>query len=161
MDWVIQKGGEASHIEIDPSDPNTLYSESFYGSLMRTNMAKDETKQIKPKPQPGEPALRGQWLAPFQLSKHDSNIIYHGMNCLFRSEDRGDHWEQISPDLTYNNPETQGNISYATISSLSESPLKPGLVYVGTDDGRVHVSKDTGETWTEILSGLPLSLIHI
>ena len=155
MDWVIQKGGEASHIEIDPSDPNTLYSESFYGSLMRTNMAKDETKQIKPKPQPGEPALRGQWLAPFQLSKHDSNIIYHGMNCLFRSEDRGDHWEQISPDLTYNNPETQGNISYATISSLSESPLKPGLVYVGTDDGRVHVSKDTGETWTEILSGLP------
>ncbi len=77
------------------------------------------------------------------------------MNFLFRSLNRGEDWERISPDLTYNDPEKQGNISYATISTLSESPLKFGLIYVGTDDGRLHVTRNGGQDWKEIVNGLP------
>ena len=80
---------------------------------------------------------------------------YHGMQYVFRSLNRGDQWEKISPDLTYNDPERQGNISFATISTISESPKKFGLIYAGTDDGRVHVTKDSGLKWEEIIDGLP------
>ena len=155
FDWKPTPGGEAGYHAIDPDDPNTLYSELFYGSITRSNLATNETQPIKPKPAAGEPELRGQWLAPFQLSKHNSRIIYHGMNRLFRSLNRGDDWEAISADLTYNDPAKQGNISYATISAISESPLKFGLLYAGTDDGRLHVTRDGGQTWSEIVAGLP------
>jgi photosystem II stability/assembly factor-like uncharacterized protein len=111
-----------------------------------------ETKNIKPEI-PGE-TLRGQWLAPFLISPHASQTIYHGMNRVFKSTDRGDSWQVISPDLTHNDPTKQGNISFATITSLSESPLKPGVLYAGTDDGRVHVTRDDGQTWTEVTNGL-------
>lgn len=154
-DWTQIPGGEASYIAIDPEDPDTLYSESFYGSIMRSNLATGETKRIKPEAGEGEPPLRGQWLAPFQLSPHNSRVIYHGMQYVFRSMNRGESWERISPDLTHNDPEKQGNISFATISTLSESPLKFGLLYVGTDDGRVHVTRDGGENWSERVRGLP------
>lgn len=154
-DWKPIRGGEASYFAIDPNNADIVYSESFYGSIMRTDRSTGKTKQIKPTPKPGDPPLRGQWLAPFQLSPHNSQVVYHGMNCLFRSMNRGDDWEQISGDLTYNDPEKQGNISYATISTLSESPKKFGVIYVGTDDGRLHVTRDSGKTWNEILDGLP------
>ncbi len=153
--WKRTSGGEASYHAIDPDDEDTLYAEMFYGSIMRTNLATRERKNIKPKPADGAPPLRGQWLAPFMLSKHNSRVVYHGMNHLFRSMNRGDDWEQISPDLTHNDPDKQGNISFATISTISESPLKFGLLYVGTDDGRLHVSQDSGQNWKEILNGLP------
>ena len=154
-DWKRAPGGEASYHAIDPDDQDTVYSEQFYGSIMRSDLATRKSKSIKPKPIKGEPPLRGQWLAPFQLSPHNSRVVYHGMNHLFRSMNRGDNWEQISPDLTAFNPERQGNISYATISSISESPKKFGLIYVGTDDGRIHVTKNNGQDWTEI--GGPLT----
>ena len=77
------------------------------------------------------------------------------MQHVFRSLDRGEKWEKISPDLTTNNPKTRGNISYQTISSLSESPFKFGVLYAGTDDGRLHVTRNSGEQWTEILNGIP------
>lgn len=152
--WKPTAGGEASYHAVDPNDPNTLYSETFYGSIIRTNLATNETKPIKPD-SPDDKPLRGQWLAPFQLSPHNSQVVYHGMNRVFRSMNRGDNWECISPDLTHNDPDKQGNISFATISTLCESPLKFGLLYVGTDDGRVHVTRDHGMTWTEITKGLP------
>jgi photosystem II stability/assembly factor-like uncharacterized protein len=99
--------------------------------------------------------LRGQWLAAFILSPHNPNIVYHGMQYLFRSYDQGDSWEKISPDLTYNTPAEMGDIPYHTIFAISESPAKFGLIYVGTDDGKVHVTKDGGKTWQEIMAGLP------
>jgi photosystem II stability/assembly factor-like uncharacterized protein len=77
------------------------------------------------------------------------------MQYVFRSKDRGDHWDRISDDLTHNDPDKQGNVSFATISTICESPMKAGLLYVGTDDGRLHVTRDDGKTWTEILNGLP------
>lgn len=154
-DWKRIPGGEASYHAVDPEDQDTLYSEMFYGSITRSDLYNNKTKNIKPTAKEGEPALRGQWLAPFILSPHNSRVVYHGMQYVFRSLNRGDQWEKISPDLTYNDPERQGNISFATISTISESPKKFGLIYAGTDDGRVHVTKDSGLKWEEIIDGLP------
>ena len=94
--------------------------------------------------------LRGQWLAGFILSPHYSNTIYHGLQYLFKSTDCGENWERVSPDLSHNNPEELGDVKYQTIFTISESPLKKGLIYVGTDCGRAHVTKDDGKNWTEI-----------
>jgi photosystem II stability/assembly factor-like uncharacterized protein len=154
-DWKQAPGGEASYHAIDPDDPDTIYSAMFYGTIQRTNLATKETKRIMPQVGKDEPALRGQWLAPFQLSKHNSRIVYHGMNRVFRSMNRGEDWEAISSDLTYNDAGKQGNISYQTVSTLSESPMKFGLVYAGTDDGRLWVTRNGGIRWKEILDGLP------
>jgi photosystem II stability/assembly factor-like uncharacterized protein len=153
--WRPIPGGEAGYIATDPDDPNTLYSESFYGTLLRSTLEPRKTETIVPKPAEGETPYRGQWLAPFVISPHNSRIIYHGLNHVFRSLDRGEHWERISPDLTAIHPERQGNISFATLSTLAESPLKFGLLYAGSDDGRLHVTRDGGQTWVAIDGGLP------
>ncbi|MDZ7336646.1 MAG: hypothetical protein ONB33_12950 [candidate division KSB1 bacterium] len=153
--WEPAPGGEGSHHAIDPTDPNIVYSAGFYGTLTRSDLGKNERKTIAPKPGPNEPKLRGQWLAPFIISPHNPRIIYHGMNFLFRSLDQGDTWQKISPDLTYNDPNKMGDIPYQTIFTISESPLKFGLIYVGTDDGRAHVTHDYGLSWQEISKPLP------
>lgn len=153
--WESAPGGEGSSHAIDPTDSNIVYSAGFYGIISRTDLGAGKSKNIMPKPGKGEPKLRGQWVAPFIISPHNPRIIYHGMNILYRSMDRGDSWEQISPDLTYNDPKKSGDIPFQTIFAISESPLKFGLIYAGTDDGRVHVTKDGGATWKEIIKGLP------
>jgi len=148
-------GGEGSSHAVDPTDPDIVYSAGFYGTFQRTNMATGETAALVPRPGPGEPNYRGQWVAPFIISPHNPRIIYHGMNFLFRSLDRGDSWERISPDLTYNDPAKYGDIPYQTIFSISESPFQFGQIYVGTDDGRVWRTDDGGKNWKEIERGLP------
>ena len=158
VDFERAPGGEGSSHAIDPTNPNIVYSAGFYGSISRTDLSipgRGGAKSILPRQYEGEPRLRGQWVAPFIISPHNSNIIYHGMQYLFCSRDRGDTWKRISPDLTYNNKSELGDIPYQTIFSISESPLKFGLIYVGTDDGRVHVTKNGGKTWQEIMNGLP------
>ena len=159
-------GGEGSTHAVDPNDPNVIYSSTFYGRVTRANLAKTvaatrpgqraryESVNILPKVADGEPALRGQWLAPTILSPHNPNIVYHGMQYLFRSVNRGDTWERISPDLTRNNPAELGDIPYQCLFTVSESPKRFGLIYAGTDDGRLHVTKDAGATWSEITRGL-------
>ncbi len=153
-DWEGAPGGEGTSHAIDPRDPNVVYSAGFYGSISRTNLATGERKRILPVEFESDPPLRGQWVAPFILSPHNPDILYHGMQYIFRSLDRGDTWEKISKDLTYNDPEKMGDIPYQTLSAISESPIKYGLIYAGTDDGRLHVTKDGGDNWTEITSGL-------
>ena len=151
-------GGEGSNHAIDPNNPNIVYSAGFYGMLSRSDISRPDwgpEKLIVPTTYENEPRLRGQWLAPFIISSHNPNIIYHGMQYLFRSQDRGDTWERISPDLTNNTQSEMGDIPYHTIFTISESPLKYGLLYVGSDDGRVHVSRNCGKTWQEIVAGLP------
>ncbi len=148
-------GWEGSIHQIDPTNPDIVYAASFYGSLSRTNMKTGESKDIMPKAAKGEPALRGQWLAPHIISPHNTKTLYMGFQYLFKSTDRGDTWTKISPDLTYNDPNKSGDIPYQTIFSISESPIIPGLIFVGTDDGRVHVTKDDGKNWKEIVKGLP------
>ncbi len=157
VEWKSAPGGEGSTHGIDPRDPNLVYSCGFYGSLSRSvlNKRRWSSKNILPVMDEGEMPLRGQWVAPFILSPHNPDIIYHGMQYVFKSTDQGSTWEQISPDLTYNDINKIGDISYQTLFALSESPVKAGLLYAGTDDGRLHVTKNSGGEWTEILSGLP------
>jgi photosystem II stability/assembly factor-like uncharacterized protein len=151
-------GGEGCSHAIDPADPDIVYSAEFYGRITRSDMRLPErqrTKSLLPATLPDEPPLRGQWVAPFIISPHNNETIYHGMQYLFRSFNRGDIWERISPDLTYNTAAEMGDIPYHTLFTISESPLRAGLIYVGTDDGKVQVTRDGGKTWNEIMSGLP------
>ncbi|HUU37966.1 MAG TPA: hypothetical protein VMW46_07170 [Candidatus Desulfaltia sp.] len=151
-------GGEGCSHAIDPLDPNIVYSASFYGRITRTDLTlpeRERTKRLLPVTYPDEPQLRGQWVAPFIVSPHNNETIYHGMQYLFRSFNRGDILERISPDLSYNTAAEMGDIPYHTLFAISESPLRAGLIYVGTDDGKVHVTRDGGKTWAEIMAGLP------
>jgi photosystem II stability/assembly factor-like uncharacterized protein len=151
-------GGEGCSHAIDPANPDIVYSAEFYGRITRSDMRSPErerTKNLLPAAYPDEPPLRGQWVAPFIVSPHNNETIYHGMQYLFWSFNRGDVWERISPDLTYNTPAEMGDIPYHTLFAISESSLRAGLIYVGTDDGKVQVTRDGGKTWTEIMSGLP------
>lgn len=159
--WERAPGGEGTHIMIDPTDSNTVYSSSYYGRVERATFEDGRwtRKKIYPTAGPDEPVYRGQWLAASILSPHDPSTIYHGFQYVFRSTDKGESWQKISPDLTAFDPEKQGDLPYAiqfaTLTAISESPLKPGLLYAGSDDGRVHVSQNDGESWTEITAGLP------
>jgi len=155
-------GGEGSNQAIDPTNPNVVYSAGFYGTISRTEYDRTGTapgrpfsKTLLPRQFENEPKLRGEWLAPFILSPHNPDILYHGMQFLFRSLDRGDTWERISPDLTYATASEMGDIPYHTLFAISESPLKSGLIYIGTDDGKVWMTKDGGKAWIEIMAGLP------
>jgi len=163
IQWETAPGGEGTIIAVDQNDPNVEYASSFYGRVERS-VYKDgswESKQIYPKAPEGETPYRGQWLAPTILSPHDPNVVYHGFQYVFRSKDRGDTWERISGDLTYNNPQHQGRLPYAinfaTLTALEESPLQAGLLYAGTDDGRVWVKKDEAGAWAEVTAGLPFN----
>ena len=147
-------GGEGSHHAIDPRDPNLVYSAGFYGSISRQNLETGESTSIVPSAGAGEPPLRGQWLAHFIISPHDPNTIYHGMNFVFKSTNQGDDWERISPDLSHNDVDGIGDIQFQTIVALSESPIRQGLLYAGTDDGRVHVTLNDGGTWMDVSRGL-------
>ncbi|MGB8953049.1 MAG: hypothetical protein WCC06_10350 [Candidatus Aminicenantales bacterium] len=161
--WEGAPGGEGTHIAVDPTDPNTEYASSFYGRLERSEYRDGvwTSKEIYPKPAEGEPAFRGQWLAATIISPHNPHVLYHGFQYVFRSMNKGETWERISPDLTAFDPQKQGKLPYAipfaTITAIAESPFKFGLVYTGSDDGRVHVTKDGGSTWTEITAGLPFN----
>ena len=148
-------GGEGSSHAINPENPAIVYSAGFYGTIARSDVVKGTTKRLLPRTYEDEPRLRGQWIAPFAISPHNPDIVYHGMQYLLRSLDRGNTWEQISSDLTYSTASEMGDISYHTLTSISESPLKYGLVYVGTDDGKVHLTRDGGKRWQEIMDGLP------
>ena len=154
-------GGEGSNHAIDPTNPDIVYSAGFYGAISRAEYDKPGeypgypfTKELLPVLYENEPPLRGQWLAPFVLSTHNPNILYHGMQYVFRSLDRGDTWDKISPDLTTNDPATRGDIRYQTLFTISESPIKYGLIYAGTDDGRLWITKDGGKAWQETTAGL-------
>ena len=155
VDFDYAPGGEGSNHAIDPGDADKVYSAGFYGSITKTDMKTEESKSIMPPVPEGVDKLRGQWLAPFILSPHNPGIIYFGTQFVHRSMNEGETWELISSDLTYNDPAKKGDIPYQTIFSLSESPLKFGLIYAGTDDGRIWMTKNSGEKWLEINKGLP------
>jgi photosystem II stability/assembly factor-like uncharacterized protein len=154
--WIDLWGGGDSYITLkDPSDPYTIYFEQQFGNFQRKNMKTGQIERIRPRLKDKTP-LRYNWMSPFIISHHNPLTVYFGANRLFKSLNRGDDWICISPDLTTQpGPERQGNVPYGTITTLSESPLKPGLLYVGTDDGQVWVTHNDGNSWTKINSGLP------
>ncbi len=143
-------GGEASYHAIDPTDPSTVYSAGFYGRIQRTDLETDEAEDLLPERAEEEEPWRGQWLAPFLISPHNPRIIYHGMNVVMRSLDGGSKLEAISPDLSHAEQDREGDIPYQTITSIAESPLSFGWIYAGTDDGRLHLTRDGGRKWKEI-----------
>jgi photosystem II stability/assembly factor-like uncharacterized protein len=154
VEWENAPGGEGCSHAIDPTDSNTVYSAGFYGQISRTELAENERTSLLPKPDPDAPPLRGQWIAPFVLSPHNPRVLYHGMNFLYRSMNRGEAMHKISPDLTNNRVEEIGDIPYQTISTISESPFQFGVIYVGTDDGNLHVTHDCGLSWNRINQGI-------
>ncbi|MCP3918842.1 MAG: hypothetical protein GY711_25115 [bacterium] len=154
VEWERAPGGEASSHAVDPTDADTVYAEGFYGRIFRQDLASGDRVRLYPEAAEGEDELRGQWLAPFVISPHNPRIVYHGMNRLYRSLDRGENFAPISPDLSHADPNKIGDIPHQTIFSISESPLEFGRIYAGTDDGRLHVTLDSGQAWTEITGGL-------
>lgn len=157
-------GGEGSSHAVDQSDNNTVYASLYYGDLAKADIKRypseqsyvfkhQSIKKLLPLRYDDETILRGQWITPTILSPHNPDIVYHGMQYVMMSRDKGNTWEFISPDLTYNDPKKIGDINYQTIQTLDESPLKPGLLYAGTDDGRIWRTKDGGKNWTDIRNG--------
>jgi photosystem II stability/assembly factor-like uncharacterized protein len=184
VEWSNAPGGEGSHQAIDPENPNIVYSHSFYGNFTRddlsipapprgrgTNAGEAQTggdgqrggnadaRRTTPIRPTGDD-LRAQWMAPVLISPHAARTIYAGFQFVFRSADRGATWEKISTDLSDNDlakmlRRSSSEIPYQTIVALAESPKKQGLLYAGTDDGRLHETMDGGKQWTELTAGLP------
>jgi photosystem II stability/assembly factor-like uncharacterized protein len=165
-------GGEGSHHAVDPENPNIVYTHGFYGSFTRTDLsvpggrgrgaapAGGPQRSTPIRPSDATAELRAQWMAPFIISPHDHSIVYAGYQFLFRSKNRGEDWEKISPDLTDNEPaqigENPSAIPYQSIVAIAESPRRRDLLYVGTDDGRLHTTIDGGKEWTDLTSTLPV-----
>ncbi|MDG1295971.1 MAG: glycosyl hydrolase [Saprospiraceae bacterium] len=146
-------GGDGMQIAVDTRDNETVYTGYQFGNYFRLNTNTGDRKYITPKHQLGDRPLRWNWQTPIQLSSHNQDIFYMASNKLHRSFDKGNSFSEISPDLTKGGK--KGDVAYGTITSFHESPLKFGLIYAGTDDGLVHVTKDGGNNWTNISAGLP------
>ncbi len=166
-DWFITVFGDGFEPAVDPEDPDTIYSQWQYGGLVRYDRKSGERVDIRPSESRDGPPLRWNWDSALLISPHDPHRIYYGSQILFRSDDRGDNWEAISPDLTRqidrNTLKVMGRVwgidsvakndstsLYGTIVSLDESVIVDGLLYVGTDDGLVQVSEDAGQSWTAV-----------
>ena len=180
QDWYVPMGADGYGVDFDPRDPNITYLMTQQGDLYRTDRRSDEALGIRPMPKEGEAPERWNWDSPIHISPHDSDRIYFASQRLWRSEDRGNSWTAISGDLSqglnrYQLPymgrtwsvddlHDNGAMSkYATITSVSESPVAAGVIAVGTDDGLVQVTADAGRSWTRAtaLPGLPaLSFIN-
>jgi photosystem II stability/assembly factor-like uncharacterized protein len=158
-DWVTVGPGDGMYNVVDPTDSRWVYNTRELNQMGRMDQQTGVRKDIRPPPPPGMDRLRYNWIAPIAISPHDPRTIYAGAQVLFRSRDRGDHWEAISPDLTTNDPAKIGfpSTPYCTISTISESPLADGVIWVGTDDGRVQVTRDAGHQWSDATPALVAS----
>jgi photosystem II stability/assembly factor-like uncharacterized protein len=167
-DWYAVGGGEAGYIAPYPPDPNIVYAGEYEGVITRFDKRNGQTKNISVQPEisdgGGAAKLehRFQWTAPILVSPHDPNTLYHAGERLFKTTDGGMHWEAISPDLTRNDKSKQqvsggpidkddsGTEYYDTIFAVAESPLAKGLIWIGTDDGLVQITRDGGTNWANI-----------
>ncbi|MDR9417535.1 hypothetical protein [Gracilimonas sp.] len=155
-DWKRVGGGDGMYQEVDPSNSRYLYNESQFGPLVRRDLKTGETSSIAYRNI--DRNTRWNWMSPILISPHNSDVIYHGGNVLVRSNYRGETWEVVSPDLS--NADSAkivgtGNIQYATITTIDESPLSEGELWAGTDDGNVQLSRDGGDNWTKLNDIIP------
>jgi len=154
--WKPIYGGDGSCVIVDPKDSNVVYAALQFGNASRLNLKTGERAPIKPKAELSakkkEKPLRYNWVTPFILSPHSRDILYYGTNKLYRSFDRGDTWTAISGDLTSNRE--QGDVPFGTITSIAESPKKFGVIFAGTDEGKVWSTRDGGASWTDVSKGL-------
>ncbi len=164
QDWIVPYGADGYDTAVDPENPDILYVSWQMGHPLRFDRSNGELTEIQPQPEPGDVVDRFNWDAPIHISPHAGNRIYYGSQRVFRSDDRGNSWTPISGDLTrgtlrYDMP-TDGKVRsvdalwgnsamswYATLTSISESPLAAGVIYTGSDDGTVHVTEDGGANW--------------
>lgn len=154
--WEAIFGGDGMYVAPDPRNSKLVYTGFQFGNYFRLELDKSKTTRITPSHDIGEAPNRWNWRTPLLLSKHNPDVVYMASQRVYRSVNRGEHWEAISNDLTKNKP--QGNVPFSTISSLAESSIRFGLLYAGTDDGNVWVSKNGGGTWESISGGLPANL---
>jgi len=154
-EWDYTLGAEGSTHVVDTRDNNSIFASLFYGKLARATVENypEDMEFVLPTTFPEEDEFRGQWVAPTILSVHNPDIVFHGVQYVLKSTDRGGTWKKISPDLTYNDSEKQGDISYQTISALEESIFNSDLLYAGTDDGRLWRTKNGGINWEDIRTG--------
>lgn len=148
-DWFKYETADGGYVQVDPTDNMTIYTELQNGAISRICLRTGTYKGIRPRATKGESPLRFGFIAPFTLSIHNHRTIYMGAQRVLRTRDGGDNWTSISPDLT------KGKFEEATITTLSESPLVPGLLFVGTVDGNLYVTKDDGNTWTNVIDSIP------
>jgi len=149
-------GGDGFYTVVDPEDPNTVYSESQFGGIQRVDLRTMRRRSIRPRPRRGEPGYRFNWCSPILVSPHNHATVYFGGNKLFKSLDRGNDWEVISPDLTtHDSTKIKGNVPHCTITTIAESPLRRGLIWVGTDDGKLWLTPDDGRTWKDLTGAIP------
>lgn len=166
-DWTNCGGGDGFWVQPDRSDNNIVYAESQGGYISRFNKLTNESRDIRPFPKAGEPKLRCNWNSPIVTSPNDKSVLYFGAQYLYRTKDKGDTWEKISPDLTTNNAlkqqqEKSGGLSvdnsgaenHCTIFTIAEAPGDANTIWVGTDDGNLQMTKDGGKTWTKKNAGL-------
>ena len=149
-------GGDGMMVQIDSRDNETVYSGSQFGYYSRLNLKTGKRISIHPKHQLGDSPYRYNWQTPILLSPHNQDILYMGANKLLRSMDQGATFDVISDDLTTGGK--KGNVPYGTLATISESPFQFGLIYTGSDDGLIHVTKDGGNSWTNITGNLPKNL---
>ena len=157
--WFVLGGGDGFHVGADPTDPDLVYYESQGGELGRQHLLSGRERNLKPSPNEGEPAFRFNWNTPFQVSPHDPSVLWMGAQYVFRLTERGDRWARVSPDLTTADPARMtaagsGAEQYCTITTLAESPARAGLLWAGTDDGKVWVSSDGAATWRDLTANV-------
>lgn len=166
--WYTVGGGESGHIAIDPRDPNLIYAGTYIGQITRLERNRGHRKDVVAYPQmhdgtaPRDIKYRFQWNAPIRISPHNPDVVYHCSQYVHRTSDGGRTWEVISPDLTTDKDEYHdipgepvqhdhtGVELYTTIFAFEESPKNPGELWAGSDDGRLHISRDNGDSWQEI-----------
>ena len=179
-DWKIILGGDGYKPQIDPEDPNIIYTQYQYGGLARYDRRTQERLYITPRPPSGENDYKWNWNAPLLISPHNRERIFYAAERVFQSDDRGNSWRIISPDLSRQLDRNQlvvmdriwsvdaiakndSTSMYGSVVGLSESPLQAGLIFAGTDDGVISVTEDGGENWRSMDSfrGVPdMSLVE-
>lgn len=154
--WKSIYGGDGSAVVPDPKDPNVVYAAYQFGNASRLDLKTGERAKIRPRHELSatkkEKPLRYNWVAPILMSPHSRDVLYFGANRLYRSFDRGDTWTAISEDLT--SAAEQGDVPFGTLTSIAESPKRFGILYAGTDEGKVWGSRDGGLTWVDLSAGL-------
>jgi photosystem II stability/assembly factor-like uncharacterized protein len=171
-DWLVIHGGDGFYAQVDPVEPWIVYTEAQDGYLARRDLRTAQERSIKPEAKAGEPHYRFQWNSPVAVSAHEHTTIYYGGNYLFKSTDRGDTWTRLGPDLTTGVDRNKLQIfgktpdkttlsrhdgveEYPTITTISESPLTSNVLWAGTDDGNLQVTRDAGKNWKNVASRVP------
>ncbi|MEO6538014.1 MAG: hypothetical protein ABIT07_12950 [Ferruginibacter sp.] len=154
--WKNIGGGDGMQVQVDTRDNKTVYSGFQFGFYFRKNTDGGKNVFIHPMPDLGQQLYRYNWQTPILVSKHSQDVVYFGSNHIHRSLNKGEKFETLSNDLS--NGKKEGNVPYGTLTTLSESPLRFGLLYAGTDDGNIQLSKDGGYSWTLVSKKLPQGL---